>query len=547
MEYSAKAQLKASKVLHLALSSIGLRFFRAGSPIAEPEPSAPPTEESQVGALSTRDLQNDLIRALCEAKPVLPDAFKDIPPEGWFSSEHRVFATEEWLRARKEDTPEFDEMAFLRAFCFDNPRRDGPLIVLAQRLADQQDRKGAVDAINAAMSVSQQDLHAQLVSRRIFAWANDDARLDEELDSYLRAHLCIEPFKTLETTPSGLAYLCCPAYLPVPVGNINTTDAASIWSGPAATELRKSIIDGSYQYCSRKHCGHITNRILADRDSPEAQKIISAHATGHLDELISHPRQLILSHDQSCNLTCPSCRTNYIVAKSEEQARLEAVMENTILPLLKNAENVNVTGSGDPFGSKHFRHLLKRINKEEFPKLKIDLHTNGQLFDERAWRELGLKDFVGYVQISIDAANADTYKVVRRGGDFGRLLKNLQFVKQLRLSGQIRLLEFSMVVQARNFLEMPDFVRLGIEYAADQVSFHMIRNWGTFTEDDFREEFIGSSLHPRHKEFLAVLDEPMLSHPIVLMGNLLSYGSKIRREDKNLLSYGDALDVASGA
>ena len=202
-------------------------------------------------------------------------------------------------------------------------------------------------------------------------------------------------------------------------------------------------------------------------------------------------------------------------------------MENTILPLLKNAQYVNVTGSGDPFGSKHFRRLLKRITKEEFPKLKIDLHTNGQLFDERAWSDLGLEDFVRYVQISIDAANADTYKIVRRGGDFGRLLENLQFVKQLKLAGQIDLLEFSMVVQARNFLEMPDFVRLGTEYAADKTSFYMIRNWGTFGEDEFREQFIGSSLHPRHGEFLTVLKDPLLSHPIAMTGNMLFYAGEM--------------------
>lgn len=527
MGYSRKVQLKASKVLDFARNSLGLRFFRAEPPLAQAEePSPPPDEKPQAEALSPLDLRDDLIRALCEAKPVLPEAFKDIPPEGWFSSEHRVLATEQWLRARHEDTPEFDEMAFLRAFCLDNPYRDGPLIVLAQKLADRQDRKGAVDAINAAMSISQLDLYAQLVARRISTWANDDARLDAELDAYLRAHLCLEPFKTLETTTSGLAYLCCPAWLPTPVGDINTTDAASMWLGPIATELRSSIIDGSYRYCSRRHCGHIANRMLAERGSEEAVQITSAHEVGRLDEVIAHPRQLILSHDQSCNLTCPSCRTGYIVARSQEQARLESVMENTILPLLKNAEYVNVTGSGDPFGSKHFRRLLKRLHKDEYPKLKIDLHTNGQLFDERAWSELGLQDFIRYVQISIDAANADTYKILRRGGDFGRLLKNLQFVKQLKLSGQIELLEFSMVVQARNFLEIPDFVRLGIEYCADQVSFHMIRNWGTFTQDEFNDEFIGSSSHRRHEEFLAVLKDPLLAHPPAMIGNMLSYVGK---------------------
>jgi hypothetical protein len=54
----------------------------------------------------------------------------------------------------------------------------------------------------------------------------------------------------------------------------------------------------------------------------------------------------------------------------------------------------------------------------------------------------------------------------------------------------------------------------------------MIRNWGTFTQDEFNDEFIGSSSHPRHEEFLGVLKDPVLAHPPAMIGNMLSYAGK---------------------
>ncbi len=101
--------------------------------------------------------------------------------------------------------------------------------------------------------------------------------------------------------------------------------------------------------------------------------------------------------------------------------------------------------------------------------------------------------------------------------------KNLAFIRDLRQAGEIRLLEFSMVVQTRNFREMPAFVRLGQEFSADIVSFQMIRNWGTFSAAEFKEEFIGDPAHPRHRELIEVLRAPEMAHEIARAGNIWEY------------------------
>ncbi len=335
---------------------------------------------------------------------------------------------------------------------------------------------------------------------------------------YLRTHFCAAPFEQLETAPTGLAYVCCPVWLPTPIGALDT-EPQKLWNGDTAKKIRESIIDGSYRYCNHVHCAAITSRTLMPRDSAPAQAIIARHESG----VTRLPEHVKLSHDKSCNLSCPSCRSSTYLANSAKQAKLDDLTEKTLVPLLREAKSVLVTGSGDPFGSKHFRNLLKRLNSGEFPDLKIDLISNGQLLDPRAWAELGLKNRVRNVEISIDAAEAETYAIVRRGGTFTRLLKNLAFLRDMRRSGEIARLQYSMVVQALNYKEMPAFVRMSEDYGVDVISFNMIRQRDIFAKDEYVEAFIGNPDHPEYEDFLKILDAPELAQRNVLIGNVREY------------------------
>lgn len=351
---------------------------------------------------------------------------------------------------------------------------------------------------------------------------------DTDTEAYLKTRFCDKPFTTLETTHQGLAYVCCPIWLPTPIGKLDS-DPNGLWSGPTAQKIRDSIIDGSFRYCSRVHCSDITSRTLPARASKEAQTVLKSFAEAAPN--VPPPKHVILSHDKSCNLSCPSCRATLVVANKAKQERLDALIEPVIVPLLRGAEIVNITGSGDPFGSNHFRRLIKRVtNAQEFPQLRIDLHTNGQLWDERAWNDLGLAGRVRKAHISIDATEADTYAFARRGGTYERLLKNLEFVRQLRRSGELETLEFSMVVQSRNFRQMPAFVRLGDEFAADVIFFQMIRQRDIFSADEHRDAFIGNPDHPDYDEFVEVLQDPELKRANVQMGNVVGYVRRSNRQ-----------------
>ncbi len=77
--------------------------------------------------------------------------------------------------------------------------------------------------------------------------------------------------------------------------------------------------------------------------------------------------------------------------------------------------------------------LFTKINEARHPSLRIDLRTNGVLLTPENWERIESVHYaVDAILISIDAATESTYRLLRRGGDFNRLLKNLEFVRELK-------------------------------------------------------------------------------------------------------------------
>jgi MoaA/NifB/PqqE/SkfB family radical SAM enzyme len=351
-----------------------------------------------------------------------------------------------------------------------------------------------------ALSLNQNDLHAQDLYRR--------AQVDPPPEPDLRGRFCSHPFDNLETSPGGQAYFCCPAWLPVPIGNLEKQSAEEIWNSSVAQDIRRSILDGSYRYCSRMHCPKITGRKLPRSDdltNLEHRSFVAGRQT----RLTRGPKRLALNHDRSCNLSCPSCRTRMIVARKSEQEHLNAMADRVLMPLLERARKVHVTGSGDPFGSAHFRYLLRRIGRRRPTGLRLELQTNGLLLAQ-SWDELGIDGLVDSLSISIDAVRPETYAVVRRGGDFGRLLDNLAFIADLRAAGRVGRVRLDLVVQTLNFREMPGAVDLVRRFGFDGLKFQMIRSWGTYTPEEFAWHNIGSPDHPCFAELLQVLKDSRL-------------------------------------
>jgi len=337
---------------------------------------------------------------------------------------------------------------------------------------------------------------------------------------------CSRPFRWFEVTQvggRGNVYMCCSAWVSKSIGNLMDHSVADIWNGEEAQEIRRSILDGTFRYCSYSRCSFLQTvsgpvSRLKDVKDEDLKKVIQEKLT----TLPYGPRDVICCYDLSCNLSCPSCRTNIIVERRSKKQILE-IQNKLKTEALSDAEFLLITGSGDPFGSPFFREWLQTMRKEDFPQLKwIHLQTNGQLWTPKMWSTIDsdIQQIIKSAEVSIDAATSETYSKNRRGGKFNQLLQNLAFIGELRRGGPLKTVMISMVVQENNFMEMPDFIRLGKRFDFDTVYFSKLLNYGAYSEEEYKNRALHFPSHPKHSALIDLLKNDIFLDPIVNLGNL---------------------------
>jgi wyosine [tRNA(Phe)-imidazoG37] synthetase (radical SAM superfamily) len=314
--------------------------------------------------------------------------------------------------------------------------------------------------------------------------------------------ICTKPFEWFEATDHHSTYpvyLCCSGWLNEIVGDLRSMSPLEIWRSEAAARVRKSVLDGSFKYCKKEFCPHLSSITEPVRyvDEMEYQEYVDK-----IDNVTYWPITVNCSYDKSCNLTCPSCRPNLIMAKGPERHEKDIIGDKIVADLGDKVEVLYITGSGDPFASKHFLRMLTGGQLKKHG-LKLHLHTNAQLFTRETWNNISLAEKkIDVLEVSIDGASSTTYEVNRKPAKWNILMENMAFLSQLKNEGLIRHFKISCVIQSNNFHEMSDFVTLGKGWGVDLVYFSTLNNWGTFTREQYLNRAVHKKNHPLHEALL---------------------------------------------
>ncbi|HVP24111.1 MAG TPA: class I SAM-dependent methyltransferase [Conexivisphaerales archaeon] len=286
---------------------------------------------------------------------------------------------------------------------------------------------------------------------------------------------CTIPFSRLEVDFNGDVWLCCPTWLPVPIGNLIDDDLPTVLHSEAAESVRESARDGSYRHCRRcpflpKHGGIVVPQPPLDpRETPASTTVTDLH----------------WSYDRRCNLACPSCRKErfHFGVGGLTKRRLDLIHSRVLSSrVLETTRRLHITGSGDPFASDVYFDFLRGLTPSSYPGLRISLYTNGLLATPDNWTKIGNgARHVDSVEVSIDASCPETYRENRRG-NWDMLCENLRFLRGLRTRGRLDSLRLSFVVQANNVREIPAFMDLAQHYEADLVKFVELANLGTYED-----------------------------------------------------------------
>ncbi|WP_320035340.1 SPASM domain-containing protein [Halarcobacter sp.] len=352
-----------------------------------------------------------------------------------------------------------------------------------------------------------------------------------------KKYICPNPFMYVELQENGNINTCC--YINHKFGNINKENIKDIWNNNDFKELRRSILNGDFSYCDSSRCASM-QKVLEKKLSNKSYQIpyelilkdeITDISSFKLEQNL--PKIISFDDDQTCNLSCPSCRKTLII-ETKEQSENKLTKEFQIIDECKNyLEEIWLCGAGDLFASRTYKKLLTTYDFLQIPNIKIRIDTNGVLFNEKAWNTTlkKVQNIINVIAISIDATNEKTYSLIRRGGNFNTLMDNLYFISSLKNKKEFIFI-IRMIVQNDNFNQMADFIKLGKKLNVDQVVFSELQNWGTFSH----EEYIEKAVHlEKNKNFLKlkkILQDPIFLDPVVNLGNLTSLFNKVNSEEK---------------
>ena len=315
------------------------------------------------------------------------------------------------------------------------------------------------------------------------------------------------------------AWCCCSAFIDVPLMGKNLLDT---WNSITHKILCLSSENKTYTFCKKNICPFFIGR-TADYE-------FDLHRV--YKNMCEKPKVVLLGYDETCNLKCSTCRLDYKIANEEELIQRLNQSERLIDDgMLDNCKLLIAAGDGEVLLSKAYKHVYMNPIVNDIEQVRI--LTNGLLFTPEKWEEFRQnKNGKIYLTVSIDAATKETYSMIRCGGDFERLRKNMQYASELRRSGELTFFRINFVVQANNYKEIIPFVKWGKELGCDEVFFTKILNWGTYSNEEFKNISMmeDDGVTPK-KELKEILEDPIMKDPIVNIGTI-QYSHEPVKENK---------------
>ena len=314
---------------------------------------------------------------------------------------------------------------------------------------------------------------------------------------------CHHPFYETEITCTGSVYTCCSAIMGCDIGSIQHATFSSIWHSCKAKLLRLSVLNGTAIFCSQEKCQHLRKQTYPPRYAAV--------------QVSDWPLTLNMAIDETCNLSCPSCRRGLQIADKKAQQEKESWIQTLDQDLYGGIQDLYVAGNGECMISCVYQNFLTGPVMKNFSG-KLHLLTNGQIIDQQLLKKLSEK-FCPEILISMDAASADTYAHLRRGGKFNTIISNIQKYVHLRQNGIISQITVRFVVQAANYREIPDFIRKMRELGVDRIEFTRLVDCGAFELGEFEEMTLldeNGKLYMKYKSFFIQNIYPCLGKDVVM-------------------------------
>ena len=346
----------------------------------------------------------------------------------------------------------------------------------------------------------------------------------------LKHYGCKVPFNHIEIHSTGAVTICCGSWLPLESGNLLYQSVQDILDNVDRKQVQDNMRKGCFDNCNDQ-CPQLSSFMMGSTDYWDIvplNKLDTEIERGVVD--------IGFSYDLSCNLQCPSCRDKLIVwdpenpdDKNGQRIKLihQKVKELVDRMLVERKRvNLNITGSGDAFASPlYWSYLLELASKPIPDNLTINLKTNGVMMTKENWDDIKpLWNNIGYVEVSVDAFTEETYKIVRKNGNFKRLKKNLDVFDEMVFNKCFPNLfnwQTNFIVQRDNYKELCDFVLWQLKFKSKpSIWTNLLAQWYHMSDEKFKGMAIWQEGHVGRNELIDILKHPVFKHPQLRPGNM---------------------------
>jgi MoaA/NifB/PqqE/SkfB family radical SAM enzyme len=177
------------------------------------------------------------------------------------------------------------------------------------------------------------------------------------------------------------------------------------------------------------------------------------------------PVCLYLETTNRCNLLCTTCPRTY--EELEPPADMSWELFVSVVDQLPGLQRAVLHGVGEPMLVKNLAKMVRHLKDRG---VYVLFNTNGTLLTEKSGRamiEAGLDE----LRVSLDAANAASYRMVRGKDFFARILRNVRNFRALQVrEGHEKPRVSAWLTGLKETLaELPEFVRVAADIGVKEV------------------------------------------------------------------------------
>lgn len=348
--------------------------------------------------------------------------------------------------------------------------------------------------------------------------------------------VCHAPAVNLNFDQYGNARACCYNYTHV-LGVWPQKTIKEIWQGHEIKDLRAYILDnnlgGGCMECGKMMESGNNAGVRAHFFDEFARSPLSKKVQGVKHSLMGgmvYPKVMEFELTNECNLECIMCNGMFSSSIRKNREKLSPIVSpytdafveelEEFIPYLTDAKFLG----GEPFMIEIYLKIWERIVRLN-PSIRVHITTNGTFLNARIKKLLeGLK--AGII-VSIDSVVPETYRTIRVGGNYDKVMENLEYFREYTKRKRT-FLSIAACPMTNNWREMPAL----LDFCLDKnIALHMN---AVFSPSEL-------SIHDQSPEYLAEVISHLENHPVPKpSGNLRSPGNL------SILAYNGFINLIKG-